>query len=114
MPIPEVKSWCLKNKGWFVCHIGFTWTDDHGHRIECKGDGHDICKTEKICAEPGLPPCNVPAGSLVTIYVRVDGGYNKTAHESFIYNPNSKCTAEYEITGTTLDSNLHFLGILCP
>ena len=55
---------------------------------------------------------NIPVGATVKLIAEIAGGPDKVATESFIYYPESTSVARYNVSGTTLISDLEHLGII--
>lgn len=53
----------------------------------------------------------VPNGALVQMYIDIAAGNDRTGGTYFLYDANSPACANYSITGTTLNSSVHFGGI---
>jgi hypothetical protein len=98
----KVGKFCLKNDGWFDVKLQFVWyRDDKACHVDGT-DAYPIYQTKS--RTPG--ESGIPGGAKVGLYAFVCWGNDKTAAEIFEYDPNSKYTANYTISGTTLSSSL--------
>jgi hypothetical protein len=61
---------------------------------------------EEMMMDPGDK--GVPAGAAIMMYIDIEAGDDRTGGQYFLWDPNSTSYAEYDITGTTLDSSVHF------
>jgi hypothetical protein len=99
----SVGRFCLKNQGGFVVKLQFVYYDEHGERHHVDGtDGYPIGQTE--CRKPS--DSGVPNGAAVSLYAFVVWGTDNTASQLFTYDQSSTVTANYTISGTTLDNEL--------
>ncbi len=93
----------LKNQGGFVVKLQFVYYDSNGNRVHVDGTGAFPLGQSKI-ADPG--DYGVPDGSPVSLYAFVVWGKDNTAGQLFMYQKGSPVTANYTISGTTLDNEL--------
>jgi hypothetical protein len=101
--VQKVGNFCLKNNGGFVVKLQFVYWDDNGNKIHVDGTaGYPVLRTE--CLTPGQ--AGIPDGSLVSLYAFVVWGSDNTANQIFIYDSSSTVTANYTISGTTLNNDL--------
>jgi hypothetical protein len=70
-------------------------------------DGITLGKTKKV--DPG--DLGVPNGSTIILKAIVVAGKDNEAKQQFIYEKGNPATAEYTITGTTLNNTLGLIGI---
>ena len=101
----EVGKFSLKNGGGFVTKLQFYYIDENGHMNHRNGTGNIILGQRKS-ADPG--DFGVPDGTLVGAYAFVVWGSDNYAKQMFTYKKGIKKTANYVITGTTLNNNLGF------
>lgn len=99
------------NDGWFVARIRISWNIKDGSGVFEESGYHDICINKERTLD--LKGTNIPAGATVKLIAEIAGGPDKEATESFIYYPDSTNIARYEVSGTTLNSDLNRLGIAC-
>jgi hypothetical protein len=99
----HVGRFCLKNQGGFDVKLQFVYYDEQGERHHVDGTGaYPIGQTE--CRKPG--ESGVPNGAAVSLYAFVVWGADNTASQLFTYAQSSTVTANYTISGTTLDNEL--------
>jgi hypothetical protein len=96
----------LNNKGAFVAHMKFKYIDDSGLTKTSSTSSKDILVTQTETVDPG--DLGVPNGSIFHLIAVVVAGKDNEADNNFIYN-NGSPTAQYSITGTTLNNTLHYL-----
>jgi hypothetical protein len=109
MALTKIGKMSLKNQGGFVCRIKFTWLDDNGEKQvtgDCSGD---ITLGFTKTADPG--DCGVPDGSVVSLYAFVVWGRDNEARQFFLYEQGNPKTANYNISGTTLDNQLGLVSV---
>jgi len=99
----------LLNKGAFVARIEFEYYNQSKFQWVNKGGAGDITVGNSKKASPG--DHGVPDGSLVRLCVKVVAGTAKTASEVFTYKKDVGSTANYSISGTTLNSVLIYEGV---
>jgi hypothetical protein len=103
-----IGSFKLTNNGGFVCAGKVQYIDPNG--FPKRSDRwHYINVTESETMNPSEK--GVPSGSLIEMYIDIVAGNDRTGGTYFIYDPSSNRRAEYSITGTTLNSHVHFDGI---
>jgi hypothetical protein len=95
----------LHQQGAFVAKLQCRYSVDGNTWEHADGSG-DILVGQTKAIEP-----NIPTGSKVSAYIFVVWGSDKTANEIFLFEKGNSRTANYTITGTTLDSSLSFNGI---
>ena len=95
----EIRGFSLKNKGVFYAHIRCNSIE---YQKMSKGDEHTL----DLAGVTGIKE-----GDIVYFEAVVDGGYNKTIKERFIYRKASDKRACYTISGSTLDNELTYYGI---
>lgn len=97
----------LNQNGWFVAKLQAVYKNND-EWVHVDGSG-GIPILQKVVIDPG--DHGVPNGSEVSPYVFVVWGNDNRAKEVFKYEKGNSRTAEYTITGTTLDNSLAFQGI---
>ncbi|HEY5979885.1 MAG TPA: hypothetical protein VIT41_09645 [Microlunatus sp.] len=102
----------LRNNGVFVARLGVRWSvDGQGQGPAGFDDDIDLGQSRRLV--PGL--VGVPAGSPVWPVIDVVWGRDREGSPDdgggLTYAPGSDAVADYEISGTTLDSRLQFLGV---
>jgi hypothetical protein len=103
MPMQSVGKFCLKDQGGFDVKLQFVYWDENGNKHHVDGTGaYPLGQTE--CRSPG--DSGVPNGSMVSLYAFVVWGDDNTASQVFVYDASSPLTANYTISGTTLDNEL--------
>lgn len=104
-----VERFSLLNVGGFVARLEFEYYDTKSNTwIHTKGTGN-ITIGQCKAADPGA--CGVPNGACVRLFAFVVWGADAIAPNMFIYKRGSKQTAQYSISGTTLNNHLNFGGI---
>ena len=104
----QVGKFSLKNNGGFVVKLQFQYIDNKGEKKHVDGTGSfPLGQTET--ADPG--DYGVPEGSPVTVYAFVVWGKDAVGQQLFIYTKGSTTTANFAISGTTLDNSLGFEGL---
>lgn len=107
----EVGSFRLRNDGWFVARLEFVYINEAGNRVRVGGSG-DITLGRSATVDPGLH--GVPDGARVTLYAVVVSGNDRESDIVFIYRRGLLRTADFTISGTTLNSQLRYNGIVYP
>jgi hypothetical protein len=118
----KISAMSLENKGGFDVKIKIraTFTDENG--TEVTGDGYLY---RKYYTNPNTHSANisgtkvevfgkdveVPEGATVQIIADVAGGSDPVGKEKYEFSSSANKTAEYKITGTTISSDLHCLGV---
>ncbi|HII91769.1 MAG TPA: hypothetical protein HA262_06260 [Methanosarcina sp.] len=98
----------LHNGGGFVVKMEFKYTSDGVNwKTSEQTDGITLGKTKKV--DPGN--LGVPNGSTIILKAIVVAGKDNEAKQQFIYEKGNPATAEYTITGTTLNNTLGLIGI---
>ncbi len=98
-----VGKFSLKNQGGFVVKLQFVYYDENGNKQHVDGtSGFDLGQTRT--ADPG--DYGVPDGAPVALYAFVVWGSDNEAKQLFTYQKGSPVTANYTISGTTLDNEL--------
>ncbi|RYF09263.1 MAG: hypothetical protein EOO77_24230 [Oxalobacteraceae bacterium] len=98
----------LRNNGGFVCAPLAIWIDESGGTQKTGNGGH-IALGQGEMFNPG--DHGVTPQSLVQLGIWIAAGDDRTGGTYFLYDPSSKQYAEYDITGTTYNSNVHFDGV---
>ena len=104
----SIGMFSLKNSGGFVVKQGFEYLNGTKWVKKIATEGYPVAQTKSV--DPGQFGC--PNGSTVRIYADVVAGNDKEGSEQFIYETGNVAIATYEISGTTLNDKLKFLGIL--
>ena len=99
----------LKNGGGFVCNLGFQYIDPNTGQLQVTKFSSDILLGQSNTQNPG--DLGVPNGATFFVYVNVVWGTNNLAKQGFIYQSGSPVTANYVITGTTLDNTLGLVSV---
>ena len=101
----------LRNNGGFVCAGKIQYMDLAGSGGVGVSDrwGWIPLGQEEMMMDPGDK--GVPAGAAIMMYIDIAAGNDRTGGPYFLWDPASNQYAEYDITGTTLQSNVHFDGI---
>ncbi|AEG18342.1 hypothetical protein [Methanobacterium paludis] len=102
MDLEKVGSFSLHNGGGFVAKIQFKYLEDGAWKYSKKGSDITLGVTKK--ADPG--EYGVPNGVPTRLKVFVVAGYDNLANQQFIYDKSYSETANYLITGTTLNNKL--------
>jgi hypothetical protein len=98
----------LTNKGGFVCAGKVQYIDSGGYP-KLTDRWHWIGQDSEVMVDLGQK--GVPEGSIIQLYIEIRAGDNRTGGRYFRWDPSSRSIAEYRITGTTLNSAVHFEGI---
>ncbi|SCL68642.1 hypothetical protein GA0070606_4835 [Micromonospora citrea] len=115
MDYETVGKICLQQNAWVVARVEFVVLHN-GEMVHIKCDTGDVRLGQKIVVDPGKQ-CKMsdgslmPTGALFSLYVFVVWGNDVQAHEIFKYESGNSRTANYTLTGTTLDSHLQLTGI---
>jgi len=110
--LPKIGGMWLDNWGKFIAKIACYYSTDGGATWHESDHGGGMCSG---CDDrPFLSELNVPDFSLVKIHVVVEAGSDRTGSQVFayfdgLYPPN---WAYYAISGTTLNNQLDYYGIL--
>ena len=108
MPIQKIGKMSLKNSGGFVARTQFSYLDDNGEKI-LTGQSGDITLGFSKTEDPGA--MGVPNGSMVYMHVFVVWGTDNEARRAFVYEKGNTSTANYNISGTTLNNDLGLTDI---
>lgn len=104
----EVGKFSLKNDGGFVVKLQFVYYDENGIKHHVDGtEGYPVLQSKTV--DPG--DYGVPENSLVSLYAFVVWGTDNQATQLFLYKKGNKRTANYRITGTTLNNDLQLIDI---
>lgn len=98
-----IGNFSLFNQGGFDTKLQFVYWDGNGNKIHKDGTGA-FPLGQKKSASPG--EYGVPNGTLVALYAFVVWGDDNEANQIFTYDSSSPLTANYTISGTTLDNSL--------
>lgn len=99
----SIGNFSLFNQGGFVTKLQFVYWDAQGNKIHKDGTGN-IPLGQRKTASPG--EYGVPDGATVALYAFVVWGSDNEANQMFTYDASSSVTANYTISGTTLDNSL--------
>ena len=99
----KIGNFSLFNQGGFVTKLQFVYWDNEGNKIHKDGTG-DITLGKSQSAKPG--DHGVPNGAMVALYAFVVWGDDNEAAQVFTLDTSSEVTANYTISGTTLDNAL--------
>lgn len=102
MDLEKVGSFSLHNGGGFVVKIQFKYLDGDTWKYSKKSGDITLGVTKK--ADPG--DYGVPNGSPIRLKAVVVAGKDNVANQQFIYDNSYSETADYLITGTTLNNKL--------
>jgi hypothetical protein len=108
MALQKIGKMSLKNQGGFVTRIMFSYLDDNGEK-KLSGHTGDITLGFTQTADPG--DLGVPDQSVVSMYAFVVWGKDNEANRAFLYEKGNPATANYNISGTTLDNELGLVSI---
>ena len=98
----------LRNNGGFVCAGKIQYIDGNG-QVQVTGPYHSIAIGQGEMMNPADK--GIPSGTLIQMYIDIHLGNDRTGGTYFLYESSSAQYAEYDITGTTFDSSVHFDGI---
>jgi hypothetical protein len=104
----QIGKFSLQNEGGFVVKLQFQYIDNNGDKVHVDGTG-GIPLGQTKSADPG--DYGVPDGSPVQLYAFVVWGKDNVGSQLFYYSKGSPWTANYTISGTTLDNQLGFTGL---
>ncbi len=104
----KIGAFKLRNNGGFVCAPAANWIDDNGN-TQRTGTGSSIPLGQETMFNPG--EYGVSDGTPVELYISITLGSDRTGGTYYTFGASSNQYAEYDITGTTLDSDVHFDGI---
>jgi hypothetical protein len=111
MSTTKIGHMSLKNDGGFVVKIRYRYFNGT-KLVDTDTRSRDIDLGQTGVADPANH--GVPEGAVVYLYADVVGGDDNVAKNSFVFerwNPN---TAQYVISGTTLNNDLGFIGVANP
>ena len=98
----------LRNNGGFVCAGKVEYIDQNGNPKTSDRWGFiPIGQSEMMWPKDK----QVPDGVVMRMYIDIEAGDDRTGTPYFLYDSNLKNYAEYDITGTTLNSDVHFDGV---
>lgn len=99
----------LRNNGGFVCAGKIQYIDENSGGTEHTDRWHWIAIGQGEMMNPA--DRGIAADTLIQMYIDIQAGNDRTGGRYFKYDPASPLYAEYDITGTTLNSEVHFDGI---
>jgi hypothetical protein len=108
MPLQRIGKMSLKNSGGFVARVQFSFMDDNGEK-QLTGQSGDVLLGQTQTFDPGA--LKVPDGSMVYMHVFVVWGTDNEARRAFLYEKGNTSTANYNISGTTLNNDLGLVDI---
>jgi hypothetical protein len=98
----------LRNNGGFVCAGKVQYIDSNGG-VQLSDRWSWIPLGQSEMMNPSEK--SVANGSIIQMYIDIQAGNDRTGGTYFLYDSSSAQYAEYDITGTTLNSDVHFDGI---
>lgn len=104
----QIGKLSLLNEGGFVVKLQFQYIDSKGEKQHVDGTG-SFPIGQSNTADPG--DYGVPDGSPVAVYAFVVWGKDNVGTQLFYYKKGIQWTANYTISGTTLDNQLGFTGL---
>jgi hypothetical protein len=105
----KIGGFKLTNRGGFVCAGQVQYMNNEGYvtrtdRWRWLNLGESEMMTD-------LGRRGVPDSNPIQMYIAIRAGNDRTGGRYFQFDPSSRAYAEYRITGTTLNSAVHFDGI---
>jgi len=108
MPLQKIGKMSLKNSGGFVARIQFSYLDDNGEK-KLTGQTGDVLLGQSMTVDPG--DLKVPDGSMVYMHAFVVWGTDNEARRAFLYQKGNTMSANYNISGTTLNNDMGLTDI---
>jgi hypothetical protein len=108
MALQKIGKMSLKNGGGFVARIQFSYLDDDGEK-KLTGQTGDVLLGQTKTVDPD--ELKVPDGAMVYLHVFVVWGTDNEARRAFTYEKGNVSTANYTITGTTLNNDLGLIDV---
>jgi hypothetical protein len=108
MPLQEIGKMSLKNSGGFVARIQFSYMDENGEK-KLTGQTGDVLLGQTSSSDPGS--MGVPDGSMTYMHVFVVWGTDNEARRAFTYKKGNVSSANYMISGTTLNNDLGLVDV---
>ena len=108
MALQKIGKMSLKNGGGFVARIQFSYLDDDGEK-KLTGQTGDVPLGQTKTVDPA--ELKVPDGAMVYLHVFVVWGTDNEARRAFTYEKGNVSTANYTITGTTLNNDLGLIDV---
>jgi hypothetical protein len=108
MAMQKIGKMSLKNSGGFVARIQISYLDDDGEKKLTAQSG-DVTLGFSKTVDPG--ELGVPDGAMVYMHVFVVWGTDNEARRAFTYEKGNVTTANYVITGTTLNNDLGLVDV---
>lgn len=104
-----IGSFQLINNGGFVCagKVMFIDTDNGTNGTTDRWDWITNPNSETMYPKDK----DIKQNWFIQMYIDIMAGSDRTGGQFFLYDPNSKACAIYRITGTTLNSSVHFEGV---
>jgi len=109
MPLQKIGNMSLKNTGGFVAQMQFSYLDDNGEKQVTQQRSKDVPLGQTLTIDPGS--LGVPDGSTVYMRAFVVWGKDNEARRAFVYEKGNTATANYHISGTTLNNDLGLVDI---
>ena len=104
----SVGKFSLHNGGGFVVSISFDYLDENLQKQRSKsGSNFPLGQTQTV--DPGT--LGVPDGSTLWLHADVVWGTDNIASQGFIYESGNESTANYTITGTTLNNTMGLINV---
>lgn len=107
--VERIGKFRLKNQGGFVVKMDFVYYDSSMNKHRVDGSRKDITLGKSETASPG--DYKVPEGALVSIHADVVWGKDTEGKSWFVFESGNAKTANFTISGTTLDNELGYNGI---
>ncbi|WP_237479737.1 hypothetical protein [Lichenibacterium dinghuense] len=104
----KIKQFRMRNNGGFVCAGQIQYIDQNGN-VQMTETAGNIPIGQGEWVDPGS--LGVPDGSPIMLCFNIVLGSNRTAGQYYMSDTSSNQYAEYDITGTTLNSHVHFDGV---
>ncbi|WP_140918705.1 hypothetical protein [Limnobaculum xujianqingii] len=108
MAMQKIGKMNLKNSGGFVARIQYSYMDDSGEKHLTKQSNDITLGQSKTIAPDEL---GVPDGSMIYMHAFVVWGTDNEARRAFIFEKGNTTTANYNISGTTLNNDLGLIDV---
>lgn len=105
--LSKIKSFKLRNNGAFTCNGRIQWYDNH-KKTKHWTDGASampINAGESLWASP--EKFKIPSSAYIQLHIPITFGDERSTGKWFIYDSSSDYFYEFDITGTTWDSDVH-------
>lgn len=102
----------LSNEGGFVCagRVKYLDLDTGGEGVSDRWHYINLGQSEMMMGKELLEK-GVPANSLIQMYIDIVAGNDRTGGMWFHWDISSRAYGDYRVSGTTLNSGVHFEGI---